>query len=132
MLIWGGSAALLSHRAFGLDPDARIWLRVIGAGLGMAWTVAFAALAFRAQDEFTQEASKFAWYWGGAIGAAASAPVYTFIAFGGLRLLGFTSSLPRAANLALFHAFALGYSLLAVSLILGFGIARLWWSLSRR
>jgi hypothetical protein len=94
--------------------------------------VVFATLAFRTQDEFTQEASKFAWYWGGAIGAAASAPAYTFIAFGGLRLLGFTSTLPPRAGLAALHAFQLGYLLLAVSLMLGFAGARFWWSLSRR
>src|ERR1700722_5816649 len=82
--IWIGPALLLAHPgALGLANEARLFLRVLAASLAMAWAVAFAALAYRAQDEFTREASKFAWYWGGAIGVGVSAPIYVFIALGG-------------------------------------------------
>ncbi len=130
-VIWVGPVVLLAHRgAFGLSDTTRLFVRVMAASLAMAWTVVFAGLAYRAQDEFTQEASKFAWYWGGAIGAGVSAPIYVFIVLGGLRLIGVGP--PAAASKAAALAFAYGYGLLALSLVAGFAVARIWWTVTKR
>jgi hypothetical protein len=131
IVIWAGPAILLKHPgAFGLAVEPRLLLRVLAASLGMTWTVVFATLAYRAQDEFTQEASKFAWYWGGALGAAMSAPIYVFVAQGGLELIG--AGPPAAERHTAFLAFSAGYQLLGVSLMAGFAVARVWWSVSKR
>ncbi len=79
------------------DPT-RLVVMSIMAAIAMAWNLVFAWLAFRAQDEFVQTASKFAWYWGGLIGLAVSMPIFAFIAWGGLHWLG--PSVPVGAPLA--------------------------------
>lgn len=130
-VIWVAPALLLSHPgALGLAAATRLLLRVLAATFAMAWAVIFAALAYRAQDEFTQEASKFAWYWGGAIGVGVSAPIYVFIALGGLHLIG--AGPPAAERHAAFLGFAAGYGLMAASLVVGFAVARVWWTVSKR
>jgi hypothetical protein len=130
-VIWVGPALLLSHPgAFGLATATRLLLRVLAATVAMAWAIIFAALAYRAQDEFTRDASKFAWYWGGALGVGVSAPIYVFIALGGLHLIG--AGPPAAERHAAFLGFASGYGLMAASLAVGFVIARLWWTVSKR
>jgi hypothetical protein len=130
-VIWVPPVLFLAHRgAFGLTDTTRLFVKVVAASLAMAWAVAFAALAYRAQDEFTREASKFAWYWGGAIGVGVSAPIYVFVALGGLRLIG--AGPPAAASKVASLAFASGYGLMALSLAAGFAVARLWWSLAKR
>jgi hypothetical protein len=131
LLIWIGPLFLLAHRgAFGLSDTTRLFARVVAASLAMAWTVVFAGLAYRAQDEFTQEASKFAWYWGGALGVGASAPIYVFVALGGLNLIG--AGPPLAERHAAFVGFVSGYALMGISLLAGFAVARIWWTVSKR
>ena len=129
--IWAGPTHLLSqHGAFGLADQVRLLLRVLAASLAMVWTIVFATMAYRAQDEFTREASKFAWYWGGAVGAAVSAPIFVFFAMGGADLVA--PRPPPPDHGAMFQAFAHGYMLLAVCLAAGSLAARLWWSLAKR
>jgi hypothetical protein len=131
IVIWVGPVMLLSHHGvLGLTDTARLLARVVAASLAMAWAIVFAALGYRAQDEFTQEASKFAWYWGGALGVGASAPIYVFVALGGLNLIG--AGPPPAARHAAFVGFVSGYGLMGISLLAGFAVARIWWTVSKR
>ena len=126
-----GPILVLAHPgALGLADPLRLLTKVLAASLAMAWAVMFATLAYRAQDEFTREASKFAWYWGGVIGAGVSAPIFVFIGLGGLHLIG--GGPPMADRHAAAVGFVSGYGLMAVSLLAGFAIARLWWSVSKR
>ena len=70
VLIGIPAARLLAHPgAFGLDTATRLLLRTLAATLAMVVTIVFATLSFRSADEFKQQASKFAWYWGGAGGS---------------------------------------------------------------
>ena len=106
-----------------LDPPRLIvWSLLVAAALVFAW------LAFRRTGEFEQTASKFAWYWGGSIGLAVSCPVFAFIAWGGLHWL--IPSLPIGPQL--FRAFVMGYSLAVGAQLIGFLVARAWWSASKR
>jgi hypothetical protein len=139
MLIWVPAGLLLGQpAAFGLDPTTRGLLRTLAITIAMIVALVFATLSFRNADEFTQQASKFAWYWGGAGGAAVSAPIYVFIATGGLRLLGMVkaSTLPPATAAAVGRAglggFVLGYLLMAFCLLAGFVVARIWWTVTKR
>jgi hypothetical protein len=139
-LVWIPAALLLAHPgAFGLDFATRELLRTLAATLAMLVAIVFATLGFRAADEFTQQASKFAWYWGGAGGVAVSAPIYVFVVTGGLRLLGLARPLVPTAPATMAavgragaSGFMLGYALMGVSLLAGFAVARLWWSLAKR
>jgi hypothetical protein len=140
LLVWLPAAFLLAHPgAFGLDFPTRGLLRTLAASVAMILILVFATLSFRNADEFNQQASKFAWYWGGAGGAAVSAPIYVFIATGGLRLLGLvkasapTASVSAAAvGRAGVGGFVLGYDLMALSMLAGFVVARVWWTLAKR
>ena len=131
VLISAGPVILLKHHgAFGLSDTARLFVRVVAASLAMAWAVTFATIGYRAHDEFAREASKFAWYWGGALGAGVSLPIYVFVMLGGPRLVG--AGLPAAARHAAFLGFAAGYGLMGFSLMAGFVVARVWWTVSKR
>jgi hypothetical protein len=109
------------------DPT-RIAQMVVVVTLALAWGIAFAILAYRNADEFTQEGSRIAWYWGGVMGIAASAPVYAFIIMGGLHWLWPAS--PVGKELA--RAFAFGYALPLGMQLVGFVIVSAWWRLSKR
>jgi hypothetical protein len=133
LILWFIPVALLPrHGAFGLDAPTELTLRVVGATVGIAWVVLFSALSYRSLDEFAREASKFAWYWGGAIGAGLSAPIYTFVALGGPKLLGLAPRVFADTSRAREFGFAEGYLLMAGCLTIGFVAARLWWTLSKR
>jgi hypothetical protein len=94
----------------------------------VAWGFVFASLGFRRADEFMRERSKAAWYWGGLLGIAATAPVYVFIAMGGLHWLNPAS--PVGPDL--FRAFVMGYSLPIVAQLLGYFAVYAWWKATRR
>ena len=98
------------------------------AAIAMAWNVVFAWLAFRAQDEFVQTASKFAWYWGGLMGLAVTLPIFAFIAWGGLHWLA--PSIPVGTGLM--RAMLLGYMLPVGGQLIGFLVVRAWWSATKR
>jgi len=116
------------HRRGAPDPTWIVAFTVATA-LAMAWTLGFATLAFRRLDEFQRAASKFAWYWGGALGLAVSLPVYSFILLGGLHWLDPTH-FHLGAELA--FAFRLGYGLAVVSMLLGFLVALGVWRITRQ
>src|ERR1022692_4883843 len=97
--------AAASHRA-GAPTPGWIIAVTLAAALAMIWACVFATLAFRKLDEFERAASKFAWYWGGSIGFAASLPMFMFIYMGGLHWLD-PARFHLGAELA--FAFRLGY-----------------------
>jgi hypothetical protein len=133
VLVWVPAALLLAHPgAFGLDTATRLLLRTLAATIAMAVAIGFATVSFRYADEFTQQASKFAWYWGGAGGLAASAPIYVFIATGGLGLMGLARPAPPAVGHAGYVGFVTGYGLALVSLMAGWIVARIWWTVTKR
>jgi len=130
----GGFAVMLGARlVFGTSPadvgTGRVMITTLAAAVGVGWTVWMAALAFRRLDEFQQEASKFAWYWGGSIGVAVSAVGYVFMALGGMHWLD-----PVNFHLGkdLLRAFQTGYLLGVGSPVAGFLVARLWWQAAKR
>jgi hypothetical protein len=107
------------------------WIVILtaSAALAMVWACIFATLAFRKLDEFQRAASKFAWYWGGTIGFAASLPVFFFTYMGGLHWLD-PARFRLGADVAL--AFRLGYGLAAVSVTLGFFVGLAVWRIAKR
>lgn len=109
------------------SPGA-ILLATLGTAVAVAWAFAFSREAFRRLDEFQQQASRFAWYWGSAVGLAASAPLFAFIGLGGLHWL-----FPAAFHLGkdLFRAFAIGYALPLLFQTAGWMGAAAWWRLAR-
>jgi hypothetical protein len=108
---------------------ARIVATTIAVASAMVWNLAFAVRAFRRTDEYFQTGSKFAWYWGGSLGLAATAPVYAFIGLGGLHWL-FPDSFHLGADL--FRAFVIGYTLPVVGMATGSMIAYGVWRTARR
>ena len=116
-----------AHGPIYRDP-ARLVVMSLMAAIAMAWNVVFAWLAFRAQDEFVQTASKFAWYWGGLMGLAVTLPIFAFIAWGGLHWLA--PSVP--VGIDLLRAMLLGYMLPVGGQFIGFLIVRAWWSATKR
>ncbi|WP_297694637.1 hypothetical protein [Phenylobacterium sp.] len=109
------------------DP-LRIVVMTASAVAAVAWGFTFATLGFRHADEYIRERSKFAWYWGGLIGIAASAPVYAFVGLGGQHWLNPANPM----GTQVFHAFALGYSLPILAQLLGFIGVYLWWKATKR
>jgi hypothetical protein len=115
------------HGPIVIEPT-RVVLITLAAGLAVAWGSWFARLSFKRFDEFLQEGSKFAWYWGGTLGIAVSAPLYVFIGAGGLHVLD--PARPVGRELA--AAFVLGYSVLLFPQALCFLGVYFWWKRSRR
>ena len=130
----GGLAILLGSRlVFPTSPadigTSRVMITTVTVAVATAWALWMAVLAFRRLDEFQQEASKFAWYWGGSIGLAASVVGYAFIGLGGLHWLD-----PAHFHLGkdLFTAFQVGYVLGIACPFVGFLVARACWTVSKR
>jgi hypothetical protein len=133
VVLWVIPALLLSDaNAFGLAYSTRLVLQTLAATAATTWGAVFAVLIFRQYDEFAQQGSKFAWYWGGLIGTMASAPIFVFIARGGLRLVGLEPMLPPPVLMVAFRSFTLGYGLLICFQLAGFLVARAWWKASKR
>jgi hypothetical protein len=115
------------HRAPGADP-ARFVVMLALIVVIMGWTLAFAWLTARKEDEYTLTGSKFAWFWGGIIGLGCSLPVAAFAIWGGLTTIdpvAFPASRERAFGLWF------GYMLAVVFQFVGFLIARVWWGVRR-
>ncbi len=115
------------HGPVVINPT-RVVLTTLAAVLAVAWACWFARLSFIHFDEFLQEGSKFAWYWGGLLGIAVSAPLYVFIALGGLHWL----DPARPVGLELFRAFVLGYCVLLFPQVLCFLGVYVWWKQTKR
>ena len=107
---------------------ARVLIPTGATALGVGWATWMATLSFRRLDEFQQEASKFAWYWGGSMGVAASAVGYVFVGQGGLHWLD-----PAHFHLGreLFRAFQWGYLIGIAFPLVGFIVARIWWTAAK-
>ncbi len=125
------AAALLllrsPHHAPYADP-ARFVILLVMIMVIMAWSLTFAWLTARKEDEYTLTGSKYAWFWGGGIGLVCSVPVMAFIIWGGLTLVdpaAFRPSHDRALGLSS------GYLLAVVFQFVGYVIARVWWGMRR-
>lgn len=131
--VGAGVAMYAPQAVFGSYRDgigtAKVLIPTAAAAVAIAWAVWMGALAFRHVDEYQRAAGKFAFYWGGSIGIAASAVGYIFLAWGGLHWLD-----PAHFGLGkdLLRAFNIGYVLALGSLFGGFLVARLVWEVTRR
>jgi hypothetical protein len=133
-MLGGVGIILLPRLVFGpVGPadfgTARVLQFAVPAVFAMVWAYVLSVMAFRRLDEFQQEASKFAWYWGGTLGIALSYAVYAFVSLGGLHWLAPTSFQTGAE---FFRAFRLGFLLGVGSPLLGFLAVRLWWQAAKR
>jgi hypothetical protein len=132
---WLGAwaVALIPRWVFGVTSadvgTARVMIPTLATAVAVSWTLWMATLGFRRLDEFQQEAGKFAWYWGGAIGLAVSLVGYVFIGLGGLHWLDPAHS---PLGMDLFRAFRTGYFLGIGCALVGFIVARLWWQAAKR
>ena len=88
-------------------------------GVAVAWGLFLALKAHRALDEYQRERARRAVYWGTSGGIVASAPLYAFVAIGGLQRIDV--SIPAGKSLAI--AFAGGYGLALLSMVLGITIS---------
>jgi hypothetical protein len=111
----------------GLVYPPRLLIWTVAVGLAMIWASVFAILNFRGKDEFEQQASRVGWYWGGTLGLAASAPIYVFVAAGGLHWLW--PAIPIGAGRA--PPGGAGYCLPVLMQFAGFLAVRAWWRLSK-
>jgi integral membrane sensor domain MASE1 len=118
----------------GLGLGFRVATITLGAAVAAAGLAVFLVIGFRGLDEFTQQASRFSWYWGSAMGVLAALPVYLFVISGGLNLIEGVSvtHLPPAEARARAGIFALGFLLPLVCQAIGFLVVRAWWALSKR
>ncbi|HWD29624.1 MAG TPA: hypothetical protein VG387_20800 [Rhizomicrobium sp.] len=105
----------VGHLHDGAPGMVRIVAGTLIVTFAMGWAVYFATRAHFAQDEFNREREIAASYWGGWLGIAASAPVFFFVAAGGLG--------HAAAPQILFTA---GYLLPTICAAIGAVGARLW------
>jgi hypothetical protein len=87
--------------------------------IAMAWACIFVTRAHFAQDEFARQREISASFWGGWFGIAASAPIFFFIAVGGLGPLATTHVQPLIG-------FVTGYVLAPICGLAGAVGARLW------
>ncbi len=132
---WIGAAGVMyaPRLVFRFSPadvgTARVMIPTLAAAVAISWTLWMATLAFRRLDEFQQEAGRFAWYWGGAMGIAVSAVGFMFIGQGGLHWLD-PARFPLGMDL--FRAFRTGYLLGVGCPFAGFLLARLWWQAVKR
>ena len=122
MLVFG---RLHGHELF---TPVQIVTTTLATTYAVAWGFVFAWLTFRRRDEFAQQGSKFAWYWGGMLGLLASGPIAMFISRGGLHWL--MPTLPVGPELA--HAFMLGYSLPVLLQAIGLLGGLYWWRVAKR
>jgi hypothetical protein len=113
----------------GAPTPERILVTTFAAAASVAWVVFFTRRMFVRLDEFQQQGSRVAWYWGGSLGLAASTPLYAFIGLGGLHWLW-----PATFHLGtdLYRAFVVGYMLPILCQVLGAVAVGAWWRLSRR
>jgi len=95
----------------------------------MGWSLCFAWLTARQEDEYTLSAAKYAWFWGGLIGLGCSVPVLAFLAWRGLTMLDPADFRPSRATA---QALIFGYMLSVLFQMFGFLVARVWWARGRR
>jgi hypothetical protein len=118
----------------GLGLSFRVAAMTISSALAVGWAIGFAVLIYRNTDEFGQQASRFAWYWGCAFGLAAALPLYVFVVSGGLGLIeGVTvSHLTPAEARARVAIFRMGFLIPVLTQMAGFAVVRTWWWAAKR
>jgi len=139
-VVWIGGAWLIwGPGAQGLGHDGRIVATTLAAVASMACLAASARFAFLQMDEFYQQASRVAWYWGGIVGLLVSVPIAIFIQFGGLTLLAphvsaihVTPHLTPEEGRARVAIFRMGYLLPVLAEGIGFTVVAAWWRLTKR
>jgi len=110
------------HADFPKPLAVRIVAVTVAAALAVTWGCVFAARAHFAMDEFQRQREISVWFWGGWMGVAASAPVYCFVAAGGLHLID--PAIPAGPHLL--TAFVLGYVLPLAGAVTGVIVALIW------
>ena len=107
-----------------VDPKAPNLLRIVGGtliiALAMAWACWFSIRAHFAQDEYQRQREITVTFWGASLGLAASAPIFFFVAVGGVHWLNPAES----SHGAVFRAFVIGYLLPALCVLIGVIVAR--------
>jgi len=129
-VIWGPAAGALGH-------DGRIIATTLATIVAVIWTAVFVRLMFLNTDEFGQEASRVAWYWGGALGLLVSLPIFVFIEYGGMTLLLSHAAVAAdhytpAEGRARVAILRLGFLIPVVTQTVGFLLVRGWWWLTKR
>jgi len=110
-----------------LSPDAGLEVQ-LGLTLGlMTATLAVCIRWWRGKDEAQQEAQKWAWYWGGALGLGSLIPILFTATFANDRLLTVVlATVGRPGDIGI--AFKLGIIVTLVPMCVGAVIARaVWW-----
>lgn len=103
--------------------------RIIAVTASLTWASAFAVGGFRRAEEFVQERSKFAWYWGSLIGLAIGVPLLALFLWGDTSgVMPLAGAGPRAVR----TAFALGALAPVVAQLAGFVAVSLWWRATKR
>ena len=97
----------------------RVVAGTLVVALAMAWACFFVTRAHFAQDEFKRQREIWASFWGGWLGIAASAPIFFFLAVGGLEHLA-TVHVPPV------EIFTIGYLLPTICGGIGALGMRLW------
>jgi len=129
-VIWGPASAALGH-------DGQIIASTLTTVAAVIWIGVFTRLIFLNMDEFAQQASRVAWYWGATVGLLASLPILVFIEFGGLTLVMSHAALAAdhytpAEGRARANILRLGFMIPVVTQTVGFLLVRGWWWLTKR
>ena len=119
-----GSVVLTGGHQPHLEPSA-ILIRTTASLLAAVWAIVFVVKIWRGTDEFSREAQKFAWLWGGTIGLLISMPVYAFVRMGGIHLFD-----ANAHGLGM--AFSSGYLLAVMFQFIGFLVVLTVWRMTKR
>lgn len=124
-LIWGSASAGLGH-------DGRIVASTLATVAAVIWIGIFTRLIFVNMDEFGQQASRVAWYWGATVGLLASLPILVFVEFGGLTLVMSHAAVAAdpytpAEGRARANILRLGFMIPVLTQAVGFLMVRTWW-----
>ena len=109
------------HTDLSVPNPARIIGGTLVVALAMLWACWFSVRAHFSEDEYHRQREMSDSFLGGWLGIGASAPVFFFIAMGGLRWLDLAGS----ARGQVFRAFVLGYFVPVTCATLGVVVARI-------
>jgi hypothetical protein len=128
LLFLAAPLILLRPGVADVSPEVRVLGMTGSVALGVLWAFAFATRGFARADEYLRDVDKTAWFWGGVGGVAASAPVFVFVAMGGLHGL----DPARSADPGPARAFIHGYALVVFSQLAGYLVVAAWRRWSKR
>ncbi|HEY3948560.1 hypothetical protein [Phenylobacterium sp.] len=92
--------------------------------VAFAWALWFSVAAFRRAEEFAQERTKFAWYWGSMAGVVVAVLIYGLIASGAAPGL--------LEGVTPIRAFGFGMASLLVAQLAGRLVLSAWWRATKR